>query len=400
MRRRRTVVLAAPLIALANCGGPSADQVGSGQRACAAAPTATWQQPTGSLSSSLARDPAGGLFVLAGDTESTVTRLDDTGQTVWTATVEGNPGGIFTASGAVLAATGIRGMEAVDPEVRVGGQPRSQARITRLDLRGQMIWTAAVADAVGDLFPSFVSTVADGDVVVGGRFVPDVPSSEFPNPPYVEGGFVARLSSTGQLLWERHLVNPGRVRGFVQDIHGRTGVILWLDQVAVIDDVRMQPKDPGYAGFLVWFDETGAAVGAYDVTEDPSQRFTGVARAADGHFYVTGFVTRDGPSYTSTFFITGFSSAGERLWTQRLSLGPQNEDGSVTVDECGDVLFVGNGSGIIAARMTRDGEIKTQTVVPTSLADFVVNLAPAPGGIFFVGARDNQQTRIVARLGL
>ena len=400
MRRRRTVVLAAALIALANCSGPSADQVGSAQRACAAAPTATWQQPTASVSRSLARDPTGGLFVLAGDAQSTLTRLDDAGQTLWIAPVDGSPGAIFAASGDVLAATGIRGMEAIDPQIRVGGQPRSQALITRLDVRGEMIWTAAVSDAVGDLFPSFVSTGADGDVVVGGRFLPDVPSSEYPNPPFVEGGFVARLSSTGRLLWERHFVNPGRVRGFVQDSHRRVGVIFWLDQAAAIDDVRMQPKDPGYAGFLVWFDETGAAVGAYDVTEDPSQRFTGVVRAADGRFYVTGFVIRDGPAYTSMFFITGFSSAGERLWTRRLSLGPQNDDGNVTVDECGDVLFIGNGSGIIAARMTRDGEIKTQLVVPTSLADYVVNLAPAPGGIFLVGARDNHQTCIVARLGL
>jgi hypothetical protein len=70
-----------------------------------------------------------------------------------------------------------------------------------------------------------------------------------------------------------------------------------------------------------------------------------------------------------------------------------------------DVLLVGNGlvepgRGILAARMSRNGEVKAQLVVPVSLADYVVGVAPAPGGIFFTGARDNNQTLLLARLGL
>jgi|GEM_PF-5442964 len=299
----------------------------------------------------------------------------------------------------------IVGTDPVDPQVRWDGQPRTQGTVTRWDARGNMLWQSTILDSAGDLRGSFVSAGVDGDVVIGGSFFPDMPPSAFPNPPFIEGGFLARLSSSGQKLWERHFVDPEAVRGFVQDLRGRTGVIFWLPQAAVVDGLVLQPKGLGMSGFLVWFDAAGRAAEAFDITEDPEQRFSGVVHDGQGRLYVTGYVGHDGSSYTSEFFVSAFGATGDRLWARRFNLGDQVDDSSLAVDECGDVLLVGNGRlgtdlGILAARMTRDGEVKAQRVVPLSVADYFAAVAPAPGGIFLTGSRDNQQTFSLARLGL
>jgi outer membrane protein assembly factor BamB len=345
--------------------------------------------------------------VLTGSGSSTLTKLNDLGASLWTATVDGNPGAVFVAPrGDTLAMANVAGTEPVDPQIRFGAQPRRQGNVTRWDARGKLLWLTTISDGAGDLSASFVSAGIDGDVVVAGSFRPDMPPSAFPNPPFIEGGFLARLSSSGQQLWERHFVNPGSVRGFVQDLRGRTGVIFWLQEAAVIDGLMLQPKGLGWSGFLVWFDAAGRAGEAFDVTEDPGQRFSAVVRDDEGRLYVTGFVGREalGSSYTSEFFVSAFGATGDRLWNKRFNLGDQVDDSNLAIDECGDVLLVGNSMGtsrgILAARMTRDGEVKAQTVVPVSLADYVGGVAPAPGGIFFTGARDNNQTLLLARLDL
>ena len=346
------------------------------------------------------------MVMLTGIDSSSLTRLDDLGESRWIATLDGNPGAVsMVPGGDTLAVANAAGPEPVDPQIRKDGQPRRQGTVTRWDAGGTMLWRSTVSDGSGDLIASFVSAGIDGDVVVGGSFMPDTPPSAFPNPPFIDGGFLARLSSSGELLWERHFVDPGAVRGFVQDLRGRTGVIFWLQQAAVIDSVMLQPKVLGYSGFLVWFDAAGRAAEAFDITEDPEQRFSGVVRDGQGRLYVTGFVAHDGVSYTSEFFVSAFGATGDRLWAHRFDLGSQVGDSSLAVDECGDVLLVGNGHvetgrGILAARMSHDGEVKAQIVVPVSLADYVAGVAPAPGGIFFTGARDNNQTLILARLGL
>jgi len=68
------------------------------------------------------------------------------------------------------------------------------------------------------------------------------------------------------------------------------------------------------------------------------------------------------------------------------------------------VLLVGNGldtaPGILAARIASNGEEKAQLVLPVAVADYLGAVAPAPGGLFFMGSRDNQQTSVIARLAL
>jgi hypothetical protein len=402
VRLFRSGVEVAALMALASCAGARNDGLSVPTRACAASQSSAWQQPISSLSSSIARDPAGGLVVLTGSGPSALTKLNDLGASLWSATVEGSPGAVFVVpSGDTVATANAAGTEPVDPQVRRGGQPRTQGNVTRWDARGMMLWRSTISDGAGDLFASFVSAGVDGDVVVGGSFKPDLPPSAFPNPPFIEGGFLARLSSSGQQLWERHFVDPGAVRGFVQDLRGRTGVIFWLQQAAVIDGVMLQPKGLGMSGFLVWFDAAGRAAEAFDVTEDPEQRFSGVVHDGEGRLYVTGFVAHDASSYTSEFFVSAFGPTGDRRWAHRFTLGDQVDDSSLAVDECGDVLLAGNGRlGILAVRMTGDGDVKAQLVVPVSVADYFAGVAPAPGGIFLTGARDNNQTLRLARLGL
>jgi len=393
------------LIALVSCVEAGEDKPSGPSLACAGSQSSTWQKPISSRRGSVARYPGGGLAALSGESASSLTKLDDFGVSVWTATVEGSAASVSVVPGGdTLAMTLVPGTESVDPEVRSGGRPRLQANVTRWDADGKRLWQSAILDGAGDLIGSFISAGLDGDVVVGGTFVPDLPPSAFPNPPFIEGGFVARLSPSGQMLWERHFLDPGAVRGFVQDLGGRTGVTFALQEEAVIDDLMLKPKGISRSGFLVWFDSTGRAVEAFDITEDPEQGFSAVVRDDEGRFYVTGYVAHDGPSYTSEFFVSAFDATGGRLWARRFNPGRQADDSRLAIDECGDVLLVGNGldtsPGILAARIASNGEEKAQLVLPVAVADYLGAVAPAPGGIFFMGSRDNQQTSVIARLAL
>jgi hypothetical protein len=406
MRLGRSGFQVAALIALASCAGTGKEGLPASPPACAGNPSETWQQPISSLSAGIARDPEGGLVTSTGTDAPTLMKLDDSGAPRWTVPIDGSAGALsLVPGGDILAMANAAGTDAVDPEVRLGGRPRNQCNVTRWDAQGTMLWQSAIAEGTGDLLGRFVSADSAGDVVVAGSFVPDLPPSALPNPPFIAGGFLARLSSSGAKRWERLFVDPGAVRGFVQDLRGRTGIIFELGRATVIDGLMLQPQGPGLSGFVVWFDAEGRADEVFDVTEDPQQSFSGVVRDGEGHLYVTGTILHDVNLVTTEVFVSAFSATGDRLWTRRFSLGNQVDAPSLAVDECGDVLLLANGtvergSGVLAARMTGDGEIKAQLVVPVSLTDYVASFAPAPGGIFMIGSRDNQQTRLLARLAL
>jgi hypothetical protein len=90
---------------------------------------------------------------------------------------------------------------------------------------------------------------------------------------------------------------------------------------------------------------------------------------------------------------------------QRFHFTSQSEEALAAVDSCGDVLFTGNGltstDGFLAARLSREGVVKAQVIVPASTGGWANSIAPAPGGIYVDGtAGDNPQQGFLARVPL
>jgi hypothetical protein len=386
--------------------GPHPDQVTQvAAPACAGAPPAPWLQPTAPFQTRLARDPRGGLVMLGNaDPGATIGKVDDEGRLLWSAPIEGRSRAVAAAPGdGFLAATAVSGPPS-DPAVRYQGSPRQQANVTKVDGNGQLAWQTVVSDGAGDLMAEFVGVTPEGDVIVSGLFHPDFTPSDFPNPPSREGGFLAKISPDGQVRWERHF-EPGASRGFVIDASGRPAVIVWTSYALSIDDVMLEPTHDPWSGFLVSFDPEGRAVEARDVTVDGQQRFDRAVVDDQGRLYVAGFIGHDGGSYTSELVLNAFGASGPPLWDRRFSMNDQNEDARVAIDECGDVLLVGNGPGagvgFLAVRLGRDGDVKARLTVSPAAGARVDEVAPAPGGIFVTGASDpNLQSGFVARAGL
>ena len=257
----------------------------------------------------------------------------------------------------------------------------------------------------------FVEEAPGGGVVIAGDFLFDS-APTFANPPLLEGFFEARLSSSGQLLWIRHLGNPGTARGFVVDRSGRLGALVSVDGAMTIDGLVLNPVRFDPSGFLVWFEADGRATGAIGVTEtldhtnNGGQDFDGVMTDTEGRIYVFGSMGHESATYTLELFITGFDPSGTRLWTQRLNQTGQVRDALAAIDSCGDILLTGDigagyGNGYMAIRLTRDGVIKMQQHISASIGIRPNAIGPAPGGIFVAGATgDNFQEGFLARIGL
>jgi hypothetical protein len=382
-----------------------------GATSCGAGAGSSWQKPIGRWPNNIAVDRSGDLLVLVdapGNTSTTLARFDALGRPLWSAAVSGSSGNVTTLrSGGILVATGLPGTIPTDPTVRTGGRPRALASVTRLDEAGRVVWETRVGDDAGDLGVYFVGEAPGGDVVIAGAFLFDS-APTFANPPLLEGFFEARLSSSGQLRWIRHLGNPGTARGFVVDGRGRLGALVVTQDAMTIDEVVLSPG--GFpSGFLVWLESDGRASESIDVTEpldatNIGQAFDGLMIDGQGRVYVFGSVGLDRPTFTLELFIAGFDPSGTHLWSQRLNQTGQVTDATAAIDLCGDVLLTGNhndGEGFLAVRLTRDGVVKAQQTVPTSIGGKANAIGPAPGGMFVVGATGpNFQEGFLARIGL
>jgi hypothetical protein len=141
------------------------------------------------------------------------------------------------------------------------------------------------------------------------------------------------------------------------------------------------------------------------VTEDSDERFDGVSRDAEGRLYVHGSVLKSslGSPNIIELVIAGIAPSGEHLWTQQFHVSDSNGDTQVAIDGCGDVLFVGNGGGssFLAARLSRDGSIKSQVTIPLPASGWASGVTAAPGGMYVVGAKgESFQHGFLSRLAL
>ena len=407
-------VLAAYVVTLSvgvGCGSP--DPLPAGQEvapACASSQSSPWTLSLDATATELATDQAGHVLMVQGGLAPTspVESLDDLGNVRWTATIDGAPGGLAASSnGNVLIASYVAGTEPTDPAVRIDGTPRSLAIVRRLGDDGGGIWASTVGDDSGDLGPEFVGEAPDGSIFVAGSIRYDEPPPRIPNQLSDTGFFAAQLSSSGQVVWEHHWDHDdaSRARGYVIDAGGRLGILVWVTGMKTLDDLTLGSPNGLMAGDLVWFGADGRATDAIDVTEDSDERFDGVSLDAEGRLYVHGNILKSslGSPNTIELVIAAVAPAGDHLWAQRFHLSDGNGDTQAAVDACGDVLFVGNGdaSSFVAARISRDGDVKSQMMFPLPNTGWANKVAPAPGGMYVGGAAGMSfQNGFLSRLGL
>jgi hypothetical protein len=384
--------------------------------ACATSAAQTWTQdlaapPTGELEV----DHEGHILLIGpGQGQSALLEnLDEQGHVRW-ATASGGASALAVAqNGEVLSAGSVAGTTLTDPTVRIGGTPRSQVSVSRLADLGRRVWVATIGDDQGDLGNQFVGEAPDGTIWIAGSFVADMPPPRIPNVYPDPTWYAARLSASGQLIWERHwgrdptMTGDVGTRGFVVDVMGRLGVIFWVSGQATIDALTLQNVvGRDYSGFLVWFGADGRAVDSIDVTEDGGERFDGVQRDAEGRLYVHGYIDAlIGGSERSTPVVTAVTATGERLWSKRFPLGDASAivDTHLAIDDCGDVLVAVNYGyqSFLASRLGREGDIKAQVSVPLPNSGWVDEVAPAPGGMYVAGASGlNAPRGFLSRLGL
>jgi hypothetical protein len=412
MRWKR--VLAACVVALSagvSCGSP--DPLPAGEEvapACASSQSSAWKVNLDSAASVLATDRDGHVLTVQGGLapSALLESLDNLGHVRWTATTAGGVGGIAASSNRdILIAGGVAGTEPTDPSVRIDGTPRSLAIARRLGEDGSTIWTSTISDDAGDIGGEFVGEAPDGTIFVAGSINYDEAPPRIPNQLPNTGFFAAHLSSSGQVVWEHHWDHDdaSRARGYVIDAAGRLGILVWVTGMKTLDDLTLGSPSSPWAGDLVWFGTDGRATAAIDVTEDSDERFDGVSVDAEGRLYVHGWILKSplGSPNTIELVIAAVAPSGEHLWAQRFHLSDGNGDTQAAVDACGDVLFVGNGdaSSFLAARISRDGEVKSQMMVPLPDSGWANNVAAAPGGMYVGGATGMSfQNGFLSRLGL
>jgi hypothetical protein len=326
---------------------------------------------------------AAGLFLIAGACKGHLIDVDNPGQN--------NPGTVTPALALRLGSTGLDQVVdlAADPDgsVYVTGtfsgsvdfDPGAGLMVlTSLGLAdiflakytatGALVW----ADRIGGTAEDDVSSLArdgSGNLFIAGGFEGAAdfdpgPGTQFLNSLGGSDGFIAKFTSTGQLVWARR--------------YGGTA----LDQVA---DVAVDPTGNVYAagvfqgaadlqpapggqivsngdvpdGFLLALDPSGAARWAYPIGGVDIDGATAVAVTSDGSVVVGGSF-RDLADFRSASptleltsaggtdaFLASYTAAGDLRWARQLT-GTSDEDvqtGGLAANALGDVLVSGSFAG-------------------------------------------------------
>ncbi len=402
-------------LALAGLGCGRTEIQPSDTPACNGAEVTDWQATFDApFAEVVAVDAAGSPFTAKTETVNGVpsvmlSKLNGAGGAIWSRNLgAGSLAALGQSSrGGLFAAAPLPGTEHVDPKVRNGGTPRSRAAVSHVDDDGQLLWRTELDDDGGDLGPTFVAETASGDVVVAGPFGPDMPPAAFANPPGRFAFFLARLSSTGTLLWERHVTDQGSAQAFVVDVAGRVGAVVELRSADLSIDGVTFSSPLGAGTVLVWFDATGKAIEGRDLIDDGGERVTGAALDGNGRLFFVGVAEAEvRGALNSEVFVSAFDDARPpAVWEQEFPMGSLSADPSLSLDPCGRVVVVvpdaSGAAGLLVARLTREGVVDTRRMIAPTLGNQVNSTAAASGGVFVTGVGGaDSRTSFVASLAL
>jgi len=255
----------------------------------------------------------------AGQDDAMLMALDGAGLPLWTRAIGGNSRDdardMITASDGNLVLAGM---------TRSYGSGRDDAFVTKMTPGGILVWSVAVGDGQENGANAITET-SDGSLVMVGNTNDAVARTN--------NIIVARLNSTGDLIWMRTIQGSGNdeAYGVIEASDGSYIVTgLTASWGAGANDAFIMKLSP--TGNLLWLKTFG---GAQD------ERGYAIANTADGGFIVGGSVESWGNG-SRDVMIAKFDVAGNFQWAN--AIGGSNYDEGKGIDQLADGGFALTGN--------------------------------------------------------
>jgi outer membrane protein assembly factor BamB len=297
-----------------------------------------------------------------------IARLDAQGNHIYSRTVDAflRATALARGGGPVIAGYFSRtitlGNDTLSSKVDGGGL------VASLDERGAVRWARALTDDAGRLSVSSVAVGPDDTVLVLGSYRPPPAQELFPNPPFQEGFFLAKLDEGGRELWRRQVggAQIAMARGMALDAQGNASVVV-AGAGGTIDfsGVIVEPSERNHL-LLARFDGNGRLLWVKGVSESNLENIEALAAGPEGAVYAAGYAATEalGQPYRAEFAVSRFDATGARTWRQRFSIADQHDGAAVVPNPCGGLIATTNARGSTGATLVvaieDTGKIKSQ----------------------------------------
>jgi len=207
------------------------------------------------------------------------------------------------------------------------------AFVAKLSSSGKLMWSTFLGSSDTDVVGIGIAVDASGSVYVTG-----LSGADWGNPVNPWGGqradtFVAKLSSSGKLIWSTFLGYDGFGNDIAVDANGSVYVI----------DCRAFVTKLSSSGKLMWSTFLGSS---------GTNTGEGIAVDASGSVYVTGYSSADWGNPVNAHtgngkydaFVAKLSSSGKLMWNTFLGSSDSDVGEGIAVDASGSVYVTGNSS--------------------------------------------------------
>lgn len=210
----------------------------------------------------LTRGPLGGP--LRGDVDAWVAKHDANGSVLWKRQI----GSVDAASAVATDATG---------NVYVAGSSGRDAFVAKLNTAGRTMWIRRLPAGDGTRDGTGVATDPSGNVFVSGSIRPQSADER--------DGVIAKLTSTGTVLWQQQLGTPEDDRAVGAGIDGSGNVYV----AGYTNGSLGGPAVGEQNGWVAKYDPAGGQRWVRQFGRDLSDEFWEVASDRAGSLYVTGW---------------------------------------------------------------------------------------------------------------
>lgn len=296
--------------------------------------------------------------------------------------------------------------------------------VTKTDDQGNILWSKAFG-TVNSEIASKGKILADGSIVVVGSISPTWPLQTMP--PDYQGNndiFVTRISSSGNLIWQKCYGGSGGDVG-VDVIIAPDGTILIAAETSSPADGDLVGTVPrgNVDGLLVRLDSLGALLAVNRAGGSSQDKYKSITNLSTGGFAVIGITlsnngTINGRNHgigTSDAWVLCLDNNLDTVWTRCVGTTGQEESVSI-IESLGTILISGSAienipvnGDIIAYKGNKDSFIAAMTITNTLLwvstyggteNDYELRLkSDALGGIYAFGVTESSDLDVPSNLG-
>ena len=285
------------------------------------------------------------LRAFSGNFDAFVAKLDSNGNLLWNTFMGGTDGdGIAVDGSGNVYVTGFSFANWGNPQRAFGGG--AAAYVTKLDNTGQLMWNTFLDGAGGD-FGSAIAVDGSGNVYVAGDSSASWGSPQRAFSGGTDDAFVAKLDKTGQLVWNTFLSGGapyGYGYGIAVDGSGNVYVTgyssaTWGNPLRAFSD--------NLDAFVAKLDSTGKLVWNTFLGGTDDDVGGGIAVDGGGNVYVTGksYASWGSPLWAfgggTDAFVAQLDNTGQLLWNTFLRGEYYNDGRGITMDGSGNVYVTG-----------------------------------------------------------